>query len=247
MKDTFYFSHDYNTRFDEKIKRLLMKHGMLGYGCYWSIIEDLYNNANEMRLDCERIAFELRVNCDVINSILNDFDLFQIDTDTISSKSVQRRLDERNEKSTSARKSAIKRWEKYERNANALRTQSEGYAIKERKGKEIKDKSLFLNQSESLFDSFWELYSKKIGRKDCKAKFMKLSIEDMQKIVEAVPRYVASTPEEKYRKHPETYLNGRHWEDEIKTPQVTQQKQIGFQYPELPSKPVDFTSIYEEK
>jgi len=217
MKDTFYFSHDYNTRFDEKIKRLLMKHGMLGYGCYWSIIEDLYNNANALRLDCERIAFELRVNCDVINSILNDFDLFQIDADTISSKSVQRRLDERNEKSTSARKSAIKRWEKYERNANALRTQSEGYAIKERKGKEIKDKSLFLNQSESLFDSFWELYAKKIGRKDCKAKFMKLSIDDMQKIVEAVPKYVASTPEEKYRKHPETYLNGRHWEDEIKS------------------------------
>jgi hypothetical protein len=93
-----------------------------------------------------------------------------------------------------------------------------------------------------LFDSFWELYAKKIGRKDCKAKFMKLSIEDMQKIVEAVPRYVASTPEEKYRKHPETYLNGRHWEDEIQIPQATQPtKQIGFQYPPLPSPPVDFT------
>jgi hypothetical protein len=104
------------------------------------------------------------------------------------------------------------------------------------------------NTKLQLFDSFWELYGKKIGRKDCLNKFMKLSIDDMQKIVEVVPRYVASTPDEKFRKHPETYLNGRHWEDEVQTTQATQpQKQIGFQYPTLLSAPVDFTSIYEEK
>jgi len=43
-KDTYYFSHDYNCRNDEKIKRLLRKHGMCGYGIFWSIVEDLYNN-----------------------------------------------------------------------------------------------------------------------------------------------------------------------------------------------------------
>ena len=44
-KDTYYFSHDYNCRNDEKIKRLLRKHGMSGYGIFWSIVEDLYNNS----------------------------------------------------------------------------------------------------------------------------------------------------------------------------------------------------------
>ena len=47
-KDTYYFSHDYNARNDSKIKRLLSKHGYLGYGLFWAIVEDLYNNANAL-------------------------------------------------------------------------------------------------------------------------------------------------------------------------------------------------------
>jgi len=137
-KDTFYFSHDYNVRNDEKIKRLIRKHGYLGYGLFWAIVEDLYNNANALRLDCDGIAFELRVDSELIKSILLDFDLFVFDNDTFGSLSVERRLEERNAKSVKARESAIKRWN----NANAMRTQCDGNAIKERKGKEIKGNNI---------------------------------------------------------------------------------------------------------
>ena len=50
-KETFYFSHDYNSRNDVKIKKLLSKHGLLGYGIFWAIIEELYNNTNVLPLD----------------------------------------------------------------------------------------------------------------------------------------------------------------------------------------------------
>jgi len=139
MKETFYFSHDYNARSDVKIKRLIAKHGLLGYGIYWAIIEDLYQNANALPLDCESIAFDLRTHEDIIKSIINDFDLFVIEDKEFGSLSVQRRLDERAERSTKAKESANKRWGK---NANALRTHSEGNAIKERKGKERKEKEI---------------------------------------------------------------------------------------------------------
>jgi hypothetical protein len=138
MKDTFYFSHDYNARTDPKIKRLMAKHGMTGYGIYWAIIEDLYNNANALQTDCESIAYDLRVDSEIIKSIIFDFDLFKIDGEIFSSLSIQRRLDDRNEKSEKARKSAQYRWNKKLENANAMRTQSDGNAIKERKGKERK-------------------------------------------------------------------------------------------------------------
>ena len=138
MKDTFYFSHDYNARTDPKIKRLMAKHGMTGYGIYWAIIEDLYNNANALQTDCESIAYDLRVDSEIIKSIIFDFDLFKIDGEIFSSLSIQRRLDDRNEKSEKARKSAEYRWNKKLENANAMRTQSDGNAIKERKGKESK-------------------------------------------------------------------------------------------------------------
>ena len=140
MKDTsYYFSHDYNSRQDIKIKKLLVKHGMIGYGCFWSIIEDLYNNANALPLDYESIAYDLRVNENVIDSIINDFELFIIEGGFFGSKSVENRLNQRNEKSINASKAANKRWSKSENNANDMQTHSDSNAIKERKGKEIKE------------------------------------------------------------------------------------------------------------
>lgn len=139
MKDTFYFPHDYNSRTDEKIKLLIRKHGIEGYGIFWAIIEDLYNNANALRTDYDGIAYDLRSDYETVKSVICDFDLFTINGDFFGSKSIERRLQERNQKSEKARKSATNRWEKYDRNANALPTHYDCNAIKERKGKERKE------------------------------------------------------------------------------------------------------------
>ena len=135
-KDTFYFSHDYNSRNDEKIKSLLRKHGMQGYGLFWALIEDLYNNANALRTDSEGIAYDYRIPENIVKSVLYDFDLFVFDGETFGSLSVQKRIDKRDSKSIKARESASKRWT----NANAMRTQCDSNAIKESKVKEIKEK-----------------------------------------------------------------------------------------------------------
>ena len=138
---SFYFSHDYNARNDIKIKKLLRQHGMLGYGVFWAIVEDLYNNANALHLDCESISFDLRADYEVVKSVIYDFELFEIKDVIFASTSVQRRLDERNLKSVKARLSALSRWDKSDSNANALHSESESYAIKERKEKNKKKKS----------------------------------------------------------------------------------------------------------
>lgn len=138
-KETFYFSHDYNARNDGKIKRLLSKHGYLGYGLFWAIIEDLYNNANALQLDCDSISFDLRTTPEIIKSIICDFDLFIIEGNQFGSLSIQKRIDERNSKSIKARESAEKRWGKKKEDANALPSQSEPNAIKESIVKENKE------------------------------------------------------------------------------------------------------------
>ena len=140
--ESFYFSHNYNSRSDSKIKKLLHKHGLLGYGLYWAIIEDLYNNANALQLHYESIAYELRTEKNTVKSIIHDFDLFVIEGGYFSSNGVKRRLEQRNEKSVKASNSAKKRWNKSERNANALRTQSEGNAIKEKKENKKKENEI---------------------------------------------------------------------------------------------------------
>jgi hypothetical protein len=152
-KETYYFSHDYTARTDAKIKKLLQKHGYLGYGLYWALIEDLYLNENCIEYDIECIAFDLRTNEIIIESIINDFNLFELSNNTFSSISVQKRMEKRNEKSERASLSASKRWN----NANAMQTQCDSNALNESKVNEsklneikIKDNSLIEKKSKLI-------------------------------------------------------------------------------------------------
>jgi len=153
-KETYYFSHDYNARSDEKIKLLIRKHGMAGYGIFWAIVEDLYQNANALRNDCDGIAYDLRTDSEIVKSVINDFGLFVFEGEYFGSMSVQDRLDLRGQKSKKAAESANKRWAKdanaLDNDANALRTECEGNAIKESKGKESKVKESIAAKAAAL-------------------------------------------------------------------------------------------------
>ena len=73
-----------------------------------------------------------------------------------------------------------------------------------------------LSIDEYSFEKAWDLYQKKVGPKEkLKAKWNKLSLKDRKAAIEHIPLYVQSTPEKQYRKHFQTYLNQRGWEDEI--------------------------------
>ena len=53
-----------------------------------------------------------------------------------------------------------------------------------------------------LFDTFWDLYQKKVGYSKCLEKWMKFGIPTISEIIKAVPKYVKDTPDVKYRKNP---------------------------------------------
>jgi len=65
------------------------------------------------------------------------------------------------------------------------------------------------------FDEFWILYDKKIGKEESKAKFLKLTDKEVSEAIAAIPNYIKATPDVKYRKHPKSWLNGKHWQDDI--------------------------------
>ena len=142
IKETFYFSHDYNARNDIKIKRLIVKHGYEGYGLYWALIEELYQNANALPLDYDCIAYDFRTNSNMIESLIKDFDLFEVGEDIFSSLSIQRRLGKRMEisekRAKAGRISAEKR--KKERRTEHVLKCVEQIPTKESKVKESKVK-----------------------------------------------------------------------------------------------------------
>jgi hypothetical protein len=202
--NTFYFSHDYNTRLDDKIKDLIYQHGYLGYGLYWALVEDLYNNANALRRNYKRIADDYKTQVETIESIIEDFDLFVLSECQFHSNSVEKRLNQRESKSVKARESAQKRWN----NANALQTQSDGNAIKERKGKKIKEKEIIISvelpfNTMEFFNKWneWKLYKKeqhkfsfKTGSTEKSAlnNLVNLSSNDVQIAIEIINQSISN-------------------------------------------------------
>jgi len=142
MKETFYFPHDYNAFNDERIVKLRRKLGLEGYGVYWCLIEKLASSS-EARLkleDLEDIAFDMHVECGCITSVVKDFELFKTTDTHFWSTRLLNHFREREEKSKLGKLAAKARWSKESQgNADALPTQCDPNAIKERKGKERKD------------------------------------------------------------------------------------------------------------
>ncbi len=84
---------------------------------------------------------------------------------------------------------------------------------KEEVKKEIKVKDK--NKDKIDFDIFWNLYDKKVNKVKTKIKWDRLSKETQQKVLDHIPKYIKSTPDKKFRKNPDTYLNNQSWNDEI--------------------------------
>jgi len=121
MKNTFFFSHDFGARNDPKLQNLMMEHGCEGIGVYWCIVEQMYEQGGSLPLsNCKSIAFALHVECSVVESVVNDYALFENDGEIFWSESVKSRLDKRDEISEKRREAGKKGWQKTFNNAQTL-------------------------------------------------------------------------------------------------------------------------------
>lgn len=151
MKESFYFPHDFNARNDPKLQQVLMEHGTAGIGIYWCIVEQIYEQNGILPLDsCKSIAFALHVECNVVQSIVNDFDLFQSDGEKFWSESINHRINKRNGITEKRKRAAAISWE----SRRSMQVQSKPdanvmdcNAIKENK---IKEKEINNNESNKL-------------------------------------------------------------------------------------------------
>ena len=134
MKKSYYFPHDYHARHDPKLIKLRLITGCEGLGIYWCLIEMLYEENGYLSLeDIPLYAKELNTTEEKVIKVLDTPNLFTKKHQKFTSNTLLKRLKHINTKSSKARTSANKRWD-----ANAMRTQCDGNAIKESKGKKSK-------------------------------------------------------------------------------------------------------------
>lgn len=115
MKD--YFSHDSNARNSDKLLRLRAKYKAEGYGVYFMILERLRDEADYTSdRDYEMLAFDFRVDIDLVRAIIEDFGLFAFTEDgtRFYSDSFNRRMQAKDSiskaRSEAAQRGNEKRW-----------------------------------------------------------------------------------------------------------------------------------------
>ena len=217
MKDAYYFSHDSNSRNDEKIISLRMDHGWEGYGIYWALIEMLRDSAAyELETHYKRIAFALHTESELIKSIITNYDLFKYNEDFFWSESLKIRMDKKDQKSKKARESAQKRWgskhEKCETDANALETQCDSNANKEKKSKEKESKEKE-NKEEDNIKEILNHLNEKTGKSFRTAKGLKsrltegYTVEDVKKVIDIKCSQWANDPAMNQYLRPQTLFS----------------------------------------
>lgn len=84
----------------------------------------------------------------------------------------------------------------------------------------IMDKEMELSDSSISFDDFWSLYDMKISRSKCEKLWRSMTDAERVACMEYIPKYKQATPDKTFRKHPETFLRNKCWEDEIIYPKA---------------------------
>ena len=108
-----WFKHDSDAHRDAKLRKVVMKYGMEGYGLYWHCIEMIVNNISsdnltfELEHDSEIISHDTGIHQDRVQEMMTfmvDLGLFENSDGTITCLKIAKRLDQSMTSNTQMRK-----------------------------------------------------------------------------------------------------------------------------------------------
>lgn len=198
---------------------------LLEHGIYRQLLDTYYLEETPLSNDLAKLMRSHSVrNADekqALENVLSDF--FSLTQEGYIHTRCDKGIAKYHSKSDSARASAKVRWSNkdIESDANALPTQSEGNAIgmltNNHKPLTINHKPILKAIAPNGFELFWNAYDKKIGKPNALKQWLKINPSDelIKTIVEKASADAKAKPDPKFRKDPERWLKGTHYEDEV--------------------------------
>lgn len=215
-----YFPHDRDMRNHRKVKAIRTKFGPIGYAIWSMILEYLTGiDGNEFEysdVEFELMAGDFGVSAPEIQQLVDyciKLEMLFLNNGFIHSESLDDRLKPVYEKRGTNKDKSKKQLRVNGKFANN-NTVYDGVSAPEMpqsKVKEIKVKEINIS-----FDTFWDLYDKKVGDKDkLKRKWESFGDSERVSIMEYIPKYKLNQPDKKFRKDPQTFFNNNSWNDEL--------------------------------
>jgi len=237
-----YFPHDRDMRNHRKVKAIRTKFGVTGYAI-WSMTLEYLTGIDGNVFEYSDVEFELMAGDfgvsateirDVVDYCIKMEMLFP-NNGFINSESLDERLKPVYEKRGKSKDNS-KKQQRLNGKFVISNTVSNGVSVAEMPQSKVNKSKVNKKELNIPFDSFWDLYEKKVGDRDkIIKKWEGLSDEDRKLIMDYIPKYKISQPDKKYRKDPQTFLNNKSWNDEL----------IGLEMPSIPKK--DNSHLYQDE
>jgi len=226
-----YFPHFTTMRNHKKVKALRAKFGqVLGYA-FWNMILEYLTEQDGIELEnsdleIEMFAGELGVSAteirDMVDYCIKIELLFLTDDNFIYSESLNELLQPVFEKRKRAKE--LSKTRKRHNNGSYCNndTTTRGVSVTEmpqikvNKSKVNKSKEEIIKETCFSFNEFWDIYPKKVDKKEAEKKYAKLSEEKRQKIKDTIKAFIVYKPFPTYNlPNPSTYINKERWNDVI--------------------------------
>lgn len=206
-----YFLHDSNSFNDEKITELYLEFGYEGLGLFYTILEKLALQEKPIKTIVLKHQLNVGKKLEKCWSFMEEIDLISSNNGETFNKQLLN-FSEKYQVKKEKNAKRIAEWrENQQVSENVTRYEHVSNTPKVNKSKVNLNK---VNNIED-FEFFWNTYNKKIDRVKCEKIWNKLSLDEIQKILNSVEQYVNANPDLQYRKNPSTYLNGKCFNDEI--------------------------------
>jgi len=218
-----WFKHDTDASFDAKVKKLIFRHGAVGYAVYFHCLELIAGNISETDItfslehDYETIADNLKIpgdenknSADTVAEIiatLVELGLFEVKNDRICCLKLLSRLDTSMTSNSLLRKTISSAKESHD----SVMTES----CKNRIDKNRIDK---INIYLSEFDTLWDLWPRKVAKKAAEKAFISVRKKGIEfdTLSRCADRYLTVCKRdmrpEKFILHLATFLNSRYIE-----------------------------------
>lgn len=221
-----WFKHFSDAHDDTRVKRVIRKYGLRGYGLYFVCIEyianqltpespkpDLEENARDI---AETFGEDTILIEEILHFIIYEQGLLSIDEDTgrLVCLKLLTHLDNTLSNNPQIKQILSKFGQLKETSSNFKKLNTDKIRLEENR---IDKNNNTISSEKSdcdSFDRFWDMYDKKTSKPKCQSKWKRLKQSEKDAIFEHLPKYIEATPDKQYRKMPITYLNNRTWEDE---------------------------------
>jgi len=215
-----YFKHMTNMRHDTKIKRLINKYGLEGYGLYNLIIESITENITtdspipDLADTCDDIAEFYNGNSakiDEMTRFMCDQGLIEYNNviEKITCLKVYKFLEQSQTRSHEIR-SLIANFKVVSDKSGKSQTK-----VKKRIEKNRTEENRIENTFDDSFVKFWELYNHKVNKAKSEKEWLKIKPDLHDTIFKHVIEYRQTEKGKKFPYNPNNYLKDEHWNDEL--------------------------------